>query len=405
MQARTLTQTAQIVPFQTNNTRQLWQNFFSPENALLSVIDYVETKGSSQHERHTMLAYLSSLADYCRFLGASVTHHEREDYTWDFSTMAMPTKANTQEYIANCKRKGLSSKTIVRYMASIRHFLRALYEQDPTTPQSGQDFLYVLQAQKQFQIAASVKNPSPDKKTSRPALETHGSRLELDEIDLLFSSWRPSFNSLPNITTLAGKRDIALVYLGLISGLRASELGRLKLENIQKVDDTNYAITVRGKGNKFDPVGIDAEAYALVQQFVEFWNGFLPEDDSRRITATTPIFQPVLRGDNISENLNVSKGINPRNLSEIVTKRIAAALPKYSVKKFTAHDMRRTCAYIMRELGYEWDMIRQKLRHESIATTERYVGKKLNLEGSNWTKKRRFNLPQDVSIQPANSTQ
>ena len=41
--------------------------------------------------------------------------------------------------------------------------------------------------------------------------------------------------------------------------------------------------------------------------------------------------------------------------------------------------MRRTCAYLMRANGYEWDEIRAQLRHRSIGTTERYVGKAQNL--------------------------
>jgi site-specific recombinase XerD len=375
---------------------QLWQLYFSPEQALESLMNYIETKGSSQHERHTMRSYLSSLADWARFMGASVWHHSKEDYTWDFAAMQMPTQANTQAYMAACMKRGLSSNSVQRYMASVRHFIQALENQE-AMPQNGQDFMFIMQAQRQFSLARQLKNPPPDKKTSRPALENHGSRLELDQIDLLFSSWRPSFNSgLPNITTLAGKRDLALIYLGIISGLRAAELSRLTLANIQKLDDENYSVTVRGKGNKFDPVGIDAEAYDLIMQYVEAWNNSLDDDDFRRITPNKPLFQSILKGDNIPAD--AGSGIHPRNISKLVERRLAAAIPAYASKPFTAHDMRRTCAYIMRELGYEWDVIRGKLRHESIATTEKYVGKKLDLGKSNWTKRRQFNIPTDTKL-------
>lgn len=400
MEARTLSTvvspTLEIIS-QSSAPVQLWQLYFSPEQALESLINHLETKGSSQHERHTMRSYLSSLADWTRFMGASVWHHSKEDYTWDFAAMQMPTQANTQAYMATCMKRGLSSNSVQRYMAPIRLFIQALENQE-ATPQSGQDFMFIMQAQRQFSLARQLKNPPPDKKTSRPALENHGSRLELEQLDLLFSSWRPSFNSgLPNITTLAGKRDLALIYLGIISGLRAAELSRLTLANIQKIDNENYSIVVRGKGNKFDPVGIDAEAYDLIMQYVDAWNNSLTEDDSRRITPNEPLFRSILKGDNIP-NDGACGGIHPRNISKLVERRMAAALPAYAIKSFTAHDMRRTCAYIMRELGYEWDTIRAKLRHESIATTEKYVGKKLELGKSNWTNRRKFNLPTDGKL-------
>lgn len=375
---------------------QLWQLYFSPEQALESLINHIETKGSSRYERNTMRAYLSSLADWARFLGASVVHYEKEDYAWNFKSMQMPNQANTGAYMAHLLKRGLSSNSVQRYMASIRIFINALNMQE-AMPQSGQDWMFIMNAQRQFVLACAMKNPPPDKKTSRPALENHGSRLELEEIDALFSSWRPSFNSgLPNITTLAGKRDLALIYLGIISGLRAAELSRLTLANIQRLDDENYSVTVRGKGNKFDPVGIDAEAHDLIMQYLDAWNSRLSEDDPRRITASSQIFQPILKGDNIpAKGLD---GIHPRNISKLVERRLAAAIPAYASKPFTAHDMRRTCAYIMRELGYEWDVIRGKLRHESIATTEKYVGKKLDLGQSNWTRRRRFQIPTDNKL-------
>lgn len=400
MEARTLalavpTPTIEIIT-QDKPALQLWQLYFSPEQALQSLIDHIETKGSSRYERNTMRAYLSSLADWARFMGASVTHYEKEDYAWNFAAMQMPNQANTQAYMANLLKRGLTSNSVQRYMASIRIFINALNMQE-AMPQNGQDWMFIMNAQRQFVLACALKNPPPDRKTSRPALENHGSRLELEQIDALFSSWRPSFNSgLPNITTLAGKRDIALIYLGIISGLRAAELSRLTLANIQKLDDENYSVTVRGKGNKFDPVGIDTEAHDLIMQYVDAWNSRLSEDDSRRITPSSQIFQPILKGDNIPSG--ALTGIHPRNISKLVERRIAAAIPAYAIKPFTAHDMRRTCAYIMRELGYEWDVIRGKLRHESIATTEKYVGKKLNLGQSNWTKRRHFNIPTDSKL-------
>lgn len=382
-------------------TWDAWQTYFDPTAALKAVIDMVEAKPSSRpgRERHTMLAYLSSLANFANFLGADVTHHGGEDYTWDFTNMTMPTLARLQQYLSHCTKRGLTASTIQRYMASVRHFIKALEHQMPI-PQSGNDYMFIMQAMSQLRIARDIKNPEPDETTSRPAMETSGSRLELEELDLLFSSFRVGLNS-QDISTLMGKRDIALIYLGMTSGLRASEIARLRLANIQKIDDENYSVTVRGKRGKYDPVGIDIECHALITQYIDAWNDQLPEDDSRRIDQDTPIFQTMTRHGTIPPlHSNIggypykpNAELSSRTITRLVARRVAAAIPKYSKKDFTAHDMRRTCAYIMRELGYEWDHIRDKLRHNSIATTEKYVGKKQDFSKSNWTKRRKFNIP------------
>lgn len=380
-----------------------WQRYFDPRAALESVIDMVDTKASSRkgRERHTMKAYLSSLSDFVNFMNGTAIHHGGEDYIWDFTHMSMPSKAKVQQYIAHCTRRGLTSNTVQRYMASIRHFIKALEHQMPI-PQDGNGFMFIMQAQQQFRVARDLKNPAPEKTTSRPAMETHGSRLELEELDLLFSSFRPGLNP-HDITSLMGKRDIALLYLGMTSGLRASEIARLRLSNIQRIDEDNYSITVRGKRGKYDPVGIDAECYALIMQYISAWNESLPEDDPRRITEDSPIFQTMTNHGTIPPNDSKIGGykyrpnaeLSSRTITRIVARRVALAIPKYAKGNFTAHDMRRTCAYLMRELGYEWDNIRDKLRHNSIATTEKYVGRKLDLSKSNWTKRRKFNIPSD----------
>jgi len=72
-----------------------------------------------------------------------------------------------------------------------------------------------------------------------------------------------------------------------------------------------------------------------------------------------------------------------------VERRTAAALGS----GITAHDMRRTCAYLMRSHGYEWDQIRAQLRHRSIGTTEKYVGQEQDLSRALLSKRVTFIVP------------
>lgn len=363
-----------------------WLEFFDPQAALDQVINHIETLPGSRAERHTMRAYLSSLADYCRFLGARVLHFTDENYTFQWDSMTMPTKANTADYIGHCKRNGLASSTIVRYMAAVRLFLRALHEQE-VIPLSGGDYMFIMSAQRQLDLAARVKNPPADRTSNRPALEQHGTRLSLIQVNTLFSSFEGE------ISTLAGKRDLALLYLGITSGLRAAELARLKLSNITEGKDC-YEIKVRGKRSNHDPIGIDREAYALIMQFVSAWNETLELSDPRRITPDVPVFQPLLRGSHIADDHNSRVGLSARAILMIVERRTADALGS----SITAHDMRRTCAYLMRSHGFEWDQIRAQLRHRSIGTTEKYVGREQDLSRALLSKQISFTVPHDARL-------
>jgi site-specific recombinase XerD len=363
-----------------------WLQYFDPQSALEQVINHIETLPGSREERHTMRAYLSSLADYCNYLGATVLHLNEENYTFIWQTMDMPTRANTSDYIAHCKRNGLASSTITRYMAAVRHFLHALEEQEVNI-ESGGDYFFVNSAQRQMRLAADVKNPPPDRTSNRPALEQHGTRLSFIQINTLFASFEGE------ITTLAGKRDLALMYLGITSGLRAAELARLKLSNITLGKDC-YEVKVRGKRSNHDPIGIDGEAFALINQFVDAWNDTLYPDDPRRITPDLPIFQPLMKGSHIADDHDASIGMSARAILMIVERRTAEALGT----AITAHDMRRTCAFQMRANGFEWDQIRAQLRHRSIGTTEKYVGREQDLSRALLSKRVSFTVPHDLRL-------
>jgi site-specific recombinase XerD len=382
----------------------MWLNYFDPSAALQSVQNHVETLPGSSHERHTMRAYLGSLADFCVFCGAQVIHYTAESYDFVFSRMAMPTKPVMQEYIAHCKRRGLTSNTVTRYLAAVRHFLRALDEQT-VIPHSGGDYMFIMEAQRQFRLATTIKNPAPDRTSNRPALEQFGTRLTLKQVNQLFESFEPE------IHTITGKRDLALFYLGITSGLRAAELARLTMDSITSGQDC-YEVRVRGKRSNHDPVGIDSTAYALIQAYVTAFNSRLAESDysllstSLRsgegsgeglISGPVPIFQPILRGDHIPQpglrGYDSALGISARAILKIVERRTLIALGS----SITAHDMRRTCAYLMRQSGFEWDQIRAQLRHRSIGTTEKYVGQAQDLSAALLSKRIALYVPQEAA--------
>lgn len=383
-----LTLPSEIIVSQTSRESQhdhyKWLNYFDPRIALQDFINYMETLPSSRTpERSTFRVYLASVADFFRYCGVIVERHSREDYTFDFDRMIFPSAAVVQAFIGFMLKRGNKSATAERHLAAIRLYLKALKSQDIQI-QGGEDFVFMWQAIQQLDLALDIKRPKSDVTSNRPALENYGTRLNLPQVNQLFAYFGDKMD------TLNSKRDLALMYLGITSGLRAAELCRITLNDIRRGDDC-WEVKVRGKRNNYDPIGIDNEAYDLLMQWITAFNDGLADDDPRRITNDMPIFQPLLRSGIrcAAGSYDPRRGISPRAVLLIVRKHTLAALSF----KIGAHDMRRTCAYLMRNNGFEWEEIRTQLRHRSLATTEKYVGRHLDLSRSLLSKRAHFDVP------------
>lgn len=365
----TITPYAAIVPeiSDSANAGPHWLDYFDPQAAMDELIAYAESQASSRNpERSTMRAYLTSLADVAAYLGALVIRRGPEDYTIIWDQMEPPTKTAIQNYIAWSLKKGRKAKTVNRHLAAVRLFIKAIWEQ-PVYPQTGQDFIFIMEAQRQFHMAATIKNPPADYIDHRPELDQHGERLTLTEINRLFETFAGGLDKLENL------RDRALLYLGITSGLRAAELARVTLDSIKTSEDNVHIIQVRRKRNNHTPAALDAKCVRFIHEWVDAWNANLDYNDPRRIISSTPVFQPLLKGGKIPTG-DVKEGITPRAISQIVHRRTLSALGK-GIK---AHDMRRTCAFQLRSAGVEWDVTQKQMGHKNIGTTALYVGQQTN---------------------------
>lgn len=370
----------QISPF-------AWLDYFDPYAALDAIKTYVETLPSSRRDRHTMRSYMVGFAHYASYMGAHVTHLGGEHYTHDFSEMHMPTKPAHQGYIAHCQSQGLKAATISRNLAVLRHFASALDEQ-PVTPSTGTEFFIITEMMRQFRLSATVKAPAAAEKSTRGALHYHGTRLKQKDVNQLFESFEEGES---NITTLKGKRDFCLIYLGITTALRASELARITLNSITEEEDTRV-ITVLGKRGNVDPVPLDDHAWAAINIYVAAWNDRLTTDDPRYIHADTPIFWRMRPYDHIPP-LHMAAPLPARAILKVVADRTEQALGKH----IAAHDLRRTCAALMQSAGFPLKLIQRVLRHSSSATTDRYIGQIENLGQARLTNRVTFHIPVDRS--------
>ncbi len=149
------------------------------------------------------------------------------------------------------------------------------------------------------------------------------------------------------------KRDKAILELFFSTGLRVSELCKLKIENINLKKDE---FTVRGKGSKLRIVFLSDDAKDWLDQYLKLRQDINPYLFISHDKATT--------GRKELENLT------PRSVQRLVQKyaKIAGI-----TKQVTPHTMRHSYATDLLMNGADIRSVQAMLGHSSITTTQVYT--------------------------------
>lgn len=352
-----------------------WVQIFDPMDAVSRVFQHVETLPSRHTTRHTARQYRICLYDYLEFCGAVIDLDQRDKTrldgdVFDFSEMRIHSPEQMQDYISYCIDEGRTSKTIKKYMAPIRRYLNALRKQ-MFFGLTGEKRMLVDDVKQIFELAADVNAPRVEYKSSEGAAEK-GFWLNLSEVKTYFDEIEQD--------TKGGRRDLALAYVALITGLRVSELARMRLCDIQPGKTAPYDVRVLGKRNNTDAVGLDKQGYDLIMNYVALYNAGLEDDDPRRIGDKTPLWQPLRRGDNYAvvgvNHYEVEVGMKTNAIRRMFDKRTPDVIrERNGGKGMTPHNWRRTMGTGLRDKEAPLHAIQRQLRHESIATTDKYLKK------------------------------
>lgn len=339
-----------------------WLQYFDPWKATEAVFNHVARLSSYRTpEQHTLKSYQQKLEYFGKFTG-----------------VRFPDKALLLEFISHLRNdRNFAHRTILTYLAPIKHFLHNLYDQT-SKGWVGSERMEREDYREELRLAMELKHPKNDITTNHSPLWRNDfvrlTRYKLDKV----------LHSIDR-TTIAGKRDYALLYVGFSTGLRVGELQRITLNKIF-VDELAEVvlIKVRGKRNNFDPVPIDLDVYEAILAYVDSFNAPLSQDDPRRITADTPIWQPMHsatrhmntwskpKDDKPSRELyKPEKGLSVKGIYNIVRRKVCNIL---NLKRFSPHDMRRTITALLYTKGAKIHEIQRLVRHKSFATTATYIG-------------------------------
>jgi len=167
---------------------------------------------------------------------------------------------------------------------------------------------------------------------------------------------RPEFEALlgaPDRRTWIGRRNHALLLVAIQTGLRASELANLRIDQIVPGKHPHIRCTGKGRKERCTP---------LTRQTMDVLRAWLREQGG---TPGDPVF-PSSRGGVLSLDA----------LEKMVKKYAVAAAqacPSLREKRVTPHVLRHTAAMQLRHAGVDLSTMALWLGHESIETTQIYL--------------------------------
>jgi site-specific recombinase XerD len=240
------------------------------------------------------------------------------------------TKATVSAWRASLEARGLGSSSIIR-MSAIRKL----------AAEAADNGLLASE------LAAGIDRVKSAKSTGIRV----GKRLSLKQAQALLSR--------PDIGSVKGLRDRAILAVLLGCGLRRSEVAALTFAHVQQRDGRWCIVDLRGKHGRVRTMPMPA----WVKSAIDAWTSAAGVVDGY-------FFRPVNRADRV-----VGECLGEKVVWQMLRQYAEAV----GVPGIAPHDLRRTCAKLCRAAGGDLEQIQLLLGHASVHTAERYLGTKQDL--------------------------
>lgn len=156
--------------------------------------------------------------------------------------------------------------------------------------------------------------------------------------------------------TLKGLRDAAIFAVGLGCGLRRSEICSLQVSNIL-VDDRS--IELIGKGNKMRRVFCPEDVWSHLSAWMKAREAAVAD-----LKPEAPVFCCFLKGGHIKHEKPLT--------DHGVYRMMVDCAEELGIKNCSPHDLRRTYATRLFQMGGDANLVRRAMGHSSVVTTQRY---------------------------------
>ncbi len=283
------------------------------EQLIREFLDYIQFE--RRYSSHTARSYKTDLNDFLIYL-------QSYDQTPDLCEID---ESTIQYFLNKLTQKGLSARTVARKLATLKSFYKYLCKFDS----------------KIINFARAVKSPKIPK--NLPIF------IREDDINKLLD--RPFDNSLK------GSRDKLILELFYSTGIRISELIKIKLND---VDSAEKIVRILGKGNKERIVILGQKSLNALKEFLKFRN------NDERFYHSEFLF-PRERGKT-----------QPNSIRHISTKTVYNIVKKYFRLQFgeenlSPHTFRHSFATHLLDRGADLMSVKDLLGHSSLSSTQIYT--------------------------------
>lgn len=276
------------------------------------IIDLATDAVSSPHTRR---AYTRALLDFLDWVEAT--------------RPAGLTKATVQAYVSHLRAEGVPASSLNQRLTAIRKLARE-----------------------------AADNGLIDPATAEAIARVQGIRREGRRLgNWLSREQAQELLRTPDVSTVKGLRDRAILAVLLGCGLRREEAAGLEVRHLQQREGRWVIVDLVGKRNKTRSVPMPGWAKAAL----DAWT-------STAGITEGPVFRPLRRGGHVQPRPEGSR-MSAQAVFDVV--RDAALAAGVEVRP---HDLRRTFAKLAHKGGSPIDQIQLSLGHTSIQTTERYLG-------------------------------
>jgi integrase len=166
----------------------------------------------------------------------------------------------------------------------------------------------------------------------------------------------------PNLHSIRGMPDRALLAVLVTCALRRGEWSRMNCEHLAMRDGRWGFLDFLGKGNKTRSVAVPL----WVKQAIDGWPDMAGIEKG-------PIFRRVASSGRVGDG-----ALTERAVWQLVREYAA----QVGIGELAPRDLRRTAAKLCRSKGGELEQIKFLMGHESILTTERYLGSQQDLKNA-----------------------
>lgn len=254
------------------------------------------------------------------------------DYLSDNGVMQV-TKQTILDYKRHLISRNLSPNTINLYLVSLKSFYK---------------WLEINEISKD--LSKHIKLVKTSRMHSKGAL-TIEQALEL-------------INSIET-NTLKGKRDLALIYLFISTGLRSFEVANADISDIRIMQGKSVLwVQSKGTDSKGDFVVLDYDVVKVIESYLKARGSDLKSDE--------PIFKGIAKSSN--------KRLESDSISRIVKSRLRSV--SIDSKYISCHSLRHTALSLALSNGASILEVKEMARHSNISSTQIYLHSYDRIENS-----------------------